>query len=71
MSCGIVICSKCKREVHQGDKDKFPPRGWYHCVGTRWAADGPICDGGVASWPAHESDIVRPYCGVDGMGGLR
>jgi len=67
MSSGLVVCSKCKREVHQGDAKLFPPKGWYHCIGTRWDADTPICEGAKAIWPPSQREINGPFCGVDNI----
>lgn len=72
MSCGLMVCSKCKREVHQGCDAVFPPNGWYHCRGTRWEADGPMCAGASPVYPERMKImkmsipvVYGPYCGLD------
>ncbi len=67
MSSGLVVCSKCLREVHQGDREKFPPKGWYHCFGKRLAADSPMCEGATAVYPPSLDKISGPYCGADNI----
>lgn len=60
MSTGMVICSVCKREVHQ-DGPKSVSRGWPHCE------DGTaMCDGATADYPRHAEDVRGAYCGADG-----
>ena len=40
MSCGLVVCSECKREIHQERGGR-----WYHCE------DGTDrCDGAIAHY---------------------
>jgi hypothetical protein len=57
MSVGLVICGKCKREVHQaGD------RRWFHCE-----TKTPICDGADAPYAQSEAEIVGKWCGMDGF----
>jgi hypothetical protein len=57
MSTGIVICSKCKREVHQVKPGKL---GWIHCEDKT-----PICNEAGAIYPSNISEIVGKYCGKD------
>lgn len=60
MSTGMVICSKCQREVHQ-DGDPRLRRGWRHCE------DGsPICDLATAAYPMSAEDVRGSYCCADG-----
>ena len=62
MSCGIVKCSACSREVHQ-NRDKYPGRGWYHCEDKT-----PICDGADVPYAEQDgSDIKGKWCGRDKM----
>lgn len=56
MSTGIVVCSLCRREVHQDG----PHHTWTHCDDK-----SPRCVGAVSSYPSDKSEIVGPYCGVD------
>lgn len=56
MSYGLVICSKCGREVHQ---DRV--RGWFHCEDNT-----PRCDGASAAYPGSPGEIVGKCCGRDG-----
>lgn len=70
MSSGLVVCSACKREVHQKRIDKLPPPGtertgekelvWYHCEG-----ETIICEHATAVAPASLADVVGNYCGAD------
>lgn len=55
----MVICSSCKREVHQ-DGDMEVSNGWQHCE-----QQTPICEGATAKWPEVD-EIVGSYCGCDG-----
>jgi len=62
MSSGIVVCSKCKREVHQGGVSEMLPFGWYHCEDKT-----ARCDGATSIYPASKSDIKGDWCGIDEM----
>lgn len=53
MSHGIVICSKCKRELHQDG-------GWFHCED-----DTPRCDYGSSEYVENPNDIKGKWCGRD------
>jgi hypothetical protein len=56
MSYGIVICSKCKREVHQTGVNEI----WIHCEDrTR------RCEGAMSEFPASEEEIRGNWCGID------
>lgn len=60
MSTGMVICSRCQREVHQ-DGDHRVRKGWRHCE------DGtPICDLASAAYPMSVEDVRGSYCCADG-----
>lgn len=45
MSYGLVICSLCKREVHQDDEN----RSWQHCDDQT-----PLCVGAQGVYPEPE-----------------
>ena len=60
MSTGMVICSVCKREVHQDGPSNIS-RGWQHCE------DGsPRCEGASSDYPRRASDVRGAYCCADG-----
>ena len=67
MSYGIVVCSKCRREVHQNGGMECG-MGWTHCTGSSAAPGSPICKGAKAVYPSSTEEIVGAYCGADGMG---
>ena len=56
MSYGLVVCSKCSREVHQD----WPHQGWRHCEDKT-----PRCDGASSIYPRSRADIVGRFCGRD------
>lgn len=70
MSYGLVICSKCKREVHQSSitvnyrpnldgTGTISPK-WYHCE------DGSlICEGAMSKFPKSREEIVGKPCMKD------
>jgi hypothetical protein len=63
MSSGLVICSVCRREVHQ-DGNALTPGGtwtWRHCEDK-----SPRCDGASFVYPSKRSDIVGSFCEMDG-----
>uniref|UniRef100_A0A6M3LE14 Uncharacterized protein n=1 Tax=viral metagenome TaxID=1070528 RepID=A0A6M3LE14_9ZZZZ len=61
MSTGIIICSKCKREMHQeGQKDVWGKFIWTHCEDKT-----PRCSEGEAVWPENECEIAGKFCGKD------
>jgi hypothetical protein len=68
MSSGLVICSVCRREVHQDGPtpaptppDRYPSTGWTHCE------DGtPRCDGATSTYPTSRAEIVGRFCACDG-----
>ncbi len=59
MSVGLVICSVCKREVHQ-DGPENVSRGWQHCEGK-----SRMCLDASAIYPTSYADIVGKWCGRD------
>jgi hypothetical protein len=59
MSSGLMICSRCRREVHQ-DGPKNIANGWRHCVDRT-----PRCFAGSSEYPASRAEIVGPFCGAD------
>jgi hypothetical protein len=79
MSTGLVICSACKREVHQrvGYRDAngveqvvyetavYPRRIWVHCEDRSL-----MCPGASAIYPNSKDEIVGKYCGEDDIGGI-
>lgn len=60
MSSGLVICSLCRREVHQ-DGLKNIERGWRHCDDS-----SPRCAGATSTYPRTRSEICGRFCGADG-----
>ena len=56
MSYGIVICSVCKREVHQDG----PNHTWTHCEDKT-----PRCEKAHSSYPDNVGEIVGKWCGMD------
>lgn len=58
MSYGLVICSICRREVHQnpGDND----HGWHHCENKL-----PMCVGATAVYPEPGEEPKGKWCGRD------
>ena len=56
MSTGIVICSECKREVHQDGENQT----WRHCGDKT-----PRCEGAKSVYPKSRDEIEGKYCGVD------
>lgn len=48
MSYGIVICSVCSRELHQGGNREIA-NGWRHCEGNT-----PKCEGASAEYAVNE-----------------
>lgn len=72
MSYGLVICSSCRREVHQdGPNHPTGPTGrqlaktWTHCEDK-----SPRCDGAVSVYPKQAQEIVGPVCCRDELGGM-
>lgn len=74
MSNGLVICSVCRREVHQArpflragpraaptPDDRYPPAGWTHCEDQT-----PRCAGASSRYPTSRAEIVGPFCACDG-----
>lgn len=70
MSSGLVICSKCGKEVHQdGPRNKETGRNeWRHCL--RFHGGTPICALAAADYPRKRGDIVGLYCQADGLAPL-
>lgn len=66
MSCGLVICSICKRELNQGGS-KTVEKGWRHNDDNL-----PRCEGAEARYPdpTEPSDLGRFRCEewVEGLG---
>lgn len=60
MSCGLVICSACKREVHQDGEFDGPSRGWRHCVDKT-----ARCEGATSKYPESTAEIAGRFCGAD------
>ena len=61
MSTGLVICSECKREVHQdGPHLLDEPDTWRHCEDK-----SPRCKGADSTYPQDRSEIVGKFCGMD------
>lgn len=61
MSTGLVICSVCKREVHQDAPFKQgEPRGWRHCEDKT-----PRCAGATSDYPLSAAEIRGRWCGSD------
>jgi len=60
MSYGLVICSSCHHEVHQGSG-----REWFHCD-----TKTPMCPGASAIYPESRDQIKGKYCGADDCGDL-
>lgn len=57
MSYGVVMCSKCQREVHQSNT------GWFHCDDK-----SDICVGADRPYARSPSDLKGEWCGVDSCG---
>jgi hypothetical protein len=63
MSCGIVVCKTCRREVHQHGNRK-----WFHCQDKT-----PLCEGSEVVYPEMIKTpsgkqipiIAGPWCGID------
>jgi hypothetical protein len=64
MSSGVVVCSACRREVHQDGPPAWPSPGaaltWRHCEDKT-----PRCAGAHSAFPASPADIVGRWCGMD------
>lgn len=58
MSYGIVICSKCHREVHQDG----PEHSWRHCEDKT-----PRCNDADSIYPDSSTNIVGKFCARDGF----
>jgi hypothetical protein len=56
MSWGIVICSKCHREVHRD----LHSHAWYHCEDKT-----PRCKGASSIYPRSRRDIKGRDCWRD------
>lgn len=65
MSCGLVICTKCRREIHQGRRIENGKLFWFHCEDKTDA-----CEGNVGSWPSTVADIKGKWCGMDDYSGV-
>ena len=73
MSYGLVICSTCRKEVHQDGPaltsragvSQQPPATWRHC--SRFHGWTPICEGAKAIYPASRIEIVGLFCQADGL----
>lgn len=64
MSYGTVICSTCKREVHQSRNTSTDRLYWFHCED-----ESDICRDSTATYPMSIAEIVGKWCGRDAMGG--
>jgi hypothetical protein len=64
MSFGLVVCSVCKREVHQ-DRDNDKNLYWYHCD-----TKSRICHEGYPDYPRRKDDIKGDFCGRDDLDGV-
>ncbi len=68
MSTGLVICTKCRREVHQDGPpmadDPTGRRTWRHC--DRGTA---LCLGASTRFPTGAGEIVGKWCGLDDLEG--
>lgn len=60
MSTGIVMCSVCRREVHQDGPRVNDRATWLHCEDKT-----PICEGAAVAYPLSPSEMVGRVCGVD------
>ncbi len=74
MGSGLVVCSACKREVHQNgplqhtdgcrcksNNTGFCRAGWTHCEDKT-----PLCAGAESVYPKGRGFIRGRYCGIDG-----
>jgi len=59
MSQGIVVCSICRREIHQSGTEQNPKWGWVHC---EYGTDQ--CKGGERDY-AQPGEPKGKWCGVD------
>ena len=64
MSCGVVICSVCRSEVHQdGQLDQAGMKMWQHCEDK-----SPKCTGATIEYASFDEDEPRGnWCGSDGF----
>lgn len=60
MSAGIVVCSACRREVHQDGPLVDGRSGWSHCEDK-----SPICDDAGAVYPDAGEQPRGHWCGRD------
>lgn len=61
MSYGLVMCSECKREVHQ-TREADDELVWKHCE------DGTVmCYDGSAVYPQDRSEVKGRVCGRDDL----
>lgn len=60
MSTGMVICSRCRRELHQWGHQSIE-RGWLHCEDNT-----PRCEGATSDYPRRAEDVRGEYCEADG-----
>jgi hypothetical protein len=66
MSTGLVICSKCKKEVHQDGPHHANGRSeWRHC--SRFHGWTPICKGAEPMYPHARVQINGLFCQADGL----
>jgi hypothetical protein len=62
MSTGVVVCSVCRREVHQdGPHAASGVSTWRHCEDKT-----PRCDGASSAYPK-AGEPVGKWCGIDGQ----
>lgn len=64
MSYGLVVCSECRRELHQSGDHKIE-RGWIHCEDKT-----PRCIGATTDSVESATQIRGKYCGADDLDGL-
>ena len=63
MSTGVVVCSLCRREIHQdGERDIPGQTGWRHCDDK-----SPRCFGAKADYPLSDEPLGK-WCGRDDIG---
>lgn len=61
MSAGLVICSVCRKEVHQDG----PKQTWRHC--SRFHGWTSLCEQADKVYPKTREEIVGLFCQADGL----
>ena len=64
MSWGMVMCSTCKREVHQARRPSDGVLYWYHCDDK-----SDICPHSQADYVRSTTEVKGKWCGFDGLPG--